>query len=104
MSSSALPFLSSRSSFDENIYVVATYQQESDSCQKENRAGTPLSLFRRRRCALLLPRIRLGDDQTDRMLIEFLEPAFALQVLQMTHDRPSPQTAFAGWIRGRNDL
>ena len=42
----------------------------------------------------LLSWICLGDNQADRVLIESFEAAFALQILQMTHDRPSPQNAF----------
>jgi hypothetical protein len=45
----------------------------------------------------VLPRIGLGDDDADRVLIESFEAALALQILQMTHDRPSPQNAFVGW-------
>jgi hypothetical protein len=37
----------------------------------------------------LFPRICLRDDQTDGVLIEAFESAFALEILQMTHDRPS---------------
>jgi hypothetical protein len=48
-----------------------------------------------RRC--LLPRIGFRDNQADRVLIESFEAAFALQILQMPHDRPSPQNAFIGW-------
>jgi hypothetical protein len=49
---------------------------------------------------LLFPRIGLGDDDADGVLIEAFETAFALQILQMTHDRPSPQNAFVGWDSG----
>jgi hypothetical protein len=51
----------------------------------------------------LLPRICLRDNQTNRVLIESLEAAFALQILQVTHDRPSPQNAFVGWGFGRRN-
>ena len=44
-----------------------------------------------RRC--LLPRIGFRDNQADGVLIESLEPAFALQILQMTRDR-------VGWDSG----
>jgi hypothetical protein len=37
------------------------------------------------------------------VLIEAFETAFALQILQMTHDRPSPQNAFVGWGFGRRN-
>jgi hypothetical protein len=46
---------------------------------------------------LLLPRIGFRDNPASRVLIKSLETAFALQILQMTHDRPSPQNAFVGW-------
>jgi hypothetical protein len=46
---------------------------------------------------LLLPRIGFGDDNADRVLIEPFEAPFALQVLEMTADRPSPQDAFIEW-------
>jgi hypothetical protein len=36
-------------------------------------------------------------NQADGVLIKAFESAFALQILQMTHDRPSPQNAFVGW-------
>ncbi|MCA1603605.1 MAG: hypothetical protein LC776_18860 [Acidobacteria bacterium] len=36
---------------------------------------------------LLLPRIRLRDDQAHRVLIESLKAAFALQVFQVTANR-----------------
>jgi hypothetical protein len=36
----------------------------------------------------LVPRIGLGDDDATRVLIKPFETAFALQILQMTHDRP----------------
>jgi hypothetical protein len=49
----------------------------------------------------LFSRIGLGDDDDDRVLVEAFEAAFALQILQMTHDRPSPQNAFVGWGFGR---
>jgi hypothetical protein len=51
----------------------------------------------------LFPRIGFRDDQTNRVLIESLETAFALQILQVTHDRPSPQNAFVGWGFGRRN-
>jgi hypothetical protein len=44
-----------------------------------------------------------GDDETHRVLIESFEAAFALQILQVTHDRPSPQNAFVGWGFGRRN-
>jgi hypothetical protein len=44
----------------------------------------------------LFPRIGFRDNQADRVLIESFEAAFALQILQMTHDRPSPLNAFVG--------
>jgi hypothetical protein len=47
--------------------------------------------------AFLQARIGFRDDDADRVLIESFEAAFALQILQMTHDRPSPQNAFVGW-------
>jgi hypothetical protein len=50
--------------------------------------------------AALLPRIGFRANQADRVLIESFEAAFALQILQMTHDRPSPQNAFVGWGSG----
>jgi hypothetical protein len=50
---------------------------------------------------LLLPRVGLGDDDANRVLIESSEAAFALQILQMTHDRPSQQNAFVGGGFGR---
>jgi hypothetical protein len=53
--------------------------------------------------ALLLPRIGFRDNQADGVLIKSLETAFALQILQMTHDRPSPQNAFVGWGFGRRN-
>jgi hypothetical protein len=34
------------------------------------------------------------------VLIEALEATFALQILQMIADRPSPQNAFVGWDSG----
>jgi hypothetical protein len=52
---------------------------------------------------LLLPRIGLSDDDADGVLIEAFEAAFALQIRQMTHDRPSPQNAFIGWGFGRRN-
>jgi hypothetical protein len=47
----------------------------------------------------LFPRISLGDDDAHRVLIESLEPAFALQILEVAADRAvaSPQNAFVGW-------
>jgi len=45
---------------------------------------------------LLLPRIGFHGNQANRVLIESFEAAFALQILQTTHDRPSPQNAFVG--------
>jgi hypothetical protein len=51
--------------------------------------------------SLLLPRIGFRDNQANRVLIKSLETAFALQILQMTHDRPSPQNAFVEWGFGR---
>jgi hypothetical protein len=36
--------------------------------------------------ALLFPRIGFRDNQANRVLIKPLETAFALQILQMTHD------------------
>jgi hypothetical protein len=51
--------------------------------------------------SLLLPRIRLGDNDANRVLIKSLAAAFALQILQMTHDLPLPQNAFVGWGFGR---
>jgi hypothetical protein len=51
----------------------------------------------------LFPRIGFRDNQADRVLIESFEAAFALQILQMTHDRPSPQNAFVGWGFGRRN-
>jgi hypothetical protein len=36
-------------------------------------------------------------SKAERVLIESFEAAFALQILEMTHDRPSPQNAFIGW-------
>jgi hypothetical protein len=53
--------------------------------------------------ALLFSRIGFGDDDADGVLIKSLETAFALQILQMTHDRPSPQNAFVGWGFGRRN-
>jgi len=38
----------------------------------------------------LFPRIGFGNDQTDGVLIEAFESPFALEILQMTHARPSP--------------
>jgi hypothetical protein len=52
---------------------------------------------------LLLPWIGLGDDDADGVLVEAFKTAFALQILQMTHDRPSPQNAFVGWGFGRRN-
>jgi hypothetical protein len=52
---------------------------------------------------LLLPRIGFRDNQAHCVLIKSLETAFALQILQMTHDRPSPQNAFVGWGFGRRN-
>src|SRR5215212_4674669 len=46
---------------------------------------------------LLLPRIGFRDNQAHRVLIKSFKAAFALQFLQMTHDRPSAQNAFVGW-------
>jgi hypothetical protein len=46
---------------------------------------------------VLHPWIGRADDDADRLLIETLEATLALQILQMTHDRPSPQNAFIGW-------
>jgi hypothetical protein len=51
----------------------------------------------------LFPRIGFRDNQANRVLIKSLETAFALQILQMTHDRPSPQNAFVGWGFGRRN-
>jgi hypothetical protein len=51
----------------------------------------------------LLPRISFGDDDADGVLIEPFETAFALQILQVTADRPSPQNAFVGWGFGRRN-
>jgi hypothetical protein len=34
------------------------------------------------------------------VLIKPFETAFALQILQVTADRPSPQNAFVGWDSG----
>jgi len=48
----------------------------------------------------LFPWIGLRDNNTDRVLIESFEAAFALQILQVTADRPSPQNAFVGWDSG----
>lgn len=50
---------------------------------------------------LLFSRVRLRGDQTDGVLVESFEPAPALQIFQMTHDRPSPQNGFVGWGFGR---
>jgi hypothetical protein len=52
---------------------------------------------------LLFPRIGLGDYDADGVLIEAFETPFALQILHMTHDRPSPQNAFIGWGFGRRN-
>ena len=52
---------------------------------------------------LLSPRVSLGDDDADGVLVEAFEAAFALQILQMTHDRPSPQNDFVGWGFGRRN-
>jgi hypothetical protein len=52
---------------------------------------------------LLVPRIGFRDNQANRVLIKSLETAFALQILQMTDDRPSPQNAFVGWGFGRRN-
>ncbi len=48
-----------------------------------------------------LERVAYAVEQSDRVLIESFAAAFALQILQMTHDRPSPQNAFVGWGFGR---
>ena len=47
----------------------------------------PPSLGRRVQIQFLFPRIGLRDNQADRVLIQSFEAAFALQILQMTHDR-----------------
>jgi hypothetical protein len=44
----------------------------------------------------LFSRIGFRDNQANRVLIKSLETAFALQILQVTADRPSPQNAFVG--------
>jgi hypothetical protein len=49
---------------------------------------------------VLHPWIGRADDDADRLLIETFEATLALQILQMTHDRPSPQNAFVGWDSG----
>jgi hypothetical protein len=48
----------------------------------------------------LFSRVRLGDDDADGVLMKSFETAFALQILQLTADRPSPQNAFVGWDSG----
>lgn len=53
--------------------------------------------------SLLQSRIGFRDDDADSVLVETFETAFALQILQMTHDRPSPQNAFVGWGFGRRN-
>jgi hypothetical protein len=45
----------------------------------------------------------MTGNQADRVLIESFEAAFALQILQMTHDRLSPQNVFVGWGFGRRN-
>jgi hypothetical protein len=45
---------------------------------------------RLRCCPRLFSRIRFRDNQAHGVLIESFETAFALQILQITHDRPSP--------------
>jgi hypothetical protein len=59
--------------------------------------------IRRPLVPLLLPRIGFRDNQANRVLVKSLETAFALQILQMTHDRPSPQNAFVGSGFGRRN-
>jgi hypothetical protein len=59
--------------------------------------------IRRPLVPLLFPRIGFRDNQANRVLIKSLETAFALQILQMTHDRPSPQNGFVGWGFGRRN-
>jgi hypothetical protein len=54
------------------------------------------NLSHRRLLRRLLPRIGFWDDDADRVLIESLEAAFAPRILQVTHDRSSPQNAFVG--------
>jgi hypothetical protein len=49
---------------------------------------------------LLFSRIRLGDDDADRVLVE---AACALQILQMTHDRAFATKRFIGWGFGRRN-
>jgi hypothetical protein len=44
---------------------------------------------------------RFRDDDADGVLLESFETTFALQILQVTADRPSPQIAFVGWGFGR---
>src|SRR4051812_37350103 len=58
---------------------------------RNGRRSAPSLPYLRR---VLLARVGLGNDQTNRMLIESFEAAFALQILQMTHDRPSPTKCF----------
>jgi hypothetical protein len=41
----------------------------------------------------LYARIGLRDNDADGVLVKAFEAAFALQVFEMTHDRPSPQNA-----------
>jgi hypothetical protein len=50
---------------------------------------------------LLFPRIGFRDNQANRVLIKSLETAFALQMLPMTHDRPSRQNGFVASGFGR---
>jgi hypothetical protein len=48
------------------------------------------------------PRIGFRNDNTHGVLIKSFETAFALQILQMTNDRPSPQNA-VGWESERRN-
>jgi hypothetical protein len=71
------------------------FQQRHES--RDHEAGAEGSL------RPLLSRIGFGDDDADGVLVESFEAAFALQILQMTHDRPSPTKCFCRMAFGRKN-
>ena len=89
-----------------NLFVRSSLEREIDAelrahieMRTEDNIAAGMSAEAARRDA----RIRFGNDDANRVLIKSLETAFALQILQRTHDRPSPQNAFVGWGFGRRN-